>query len=92
MRVEHDLSAPKIAAIRTIEDTLAGIWAQVLGLESVGAEDDFFRLGGDSFQIMQIVAEARKHGLIISPRVFYEHRTVTALAATAEGAAENERH
>src|SRR5262249_59845288 len=39
-----------------IEELLAGIYAQVLGLQRVGVEDSFFDLGGDSLLAMRVIA------------------------------------
>ncbi|MFL6125110.1 condensation domain-containing protein, partial [Actinophytocola sp.] len=62
------------------ELAIAEIWARVLGLDQVGAHDDFFDLGGDSIVAIQIVAEARRIGVPVTlPRVF-QHRTVARLA------------
>ena len=46
-----------------VEEILAGIYAQVLGLERVGVDESFFELGGDSILSMQVVARARAAGL-----------------------------
>ncbi|MFD1501195.1 non-ribosomal peptide synthetase, partial [Streptosporangium lutulentum] len=65
------------------EELLCELFAAVLGLERVGAEDDFFTLGGDSIVAMQLVGRARAAGLVISPRDVFRHKTVAALAAVA---------
>ncbi|WP_405145010.1 non-ribosomal peptide synthase/polyketide synthase [Sphaerisporangium sp. NBC_01403] len=65
------------------EELLCGLFADVLGLERVGAEDDFFTLGGDSIVAMQLVSRARGAGLVISPRDVFRHKTVASLAAVA---------
>ncbi|NJC68105.1 hypothetical protein HC028_26905, partial [Planosporangium flavigriseum] len=63
------------------ERVLAGIWAEVLGVERVGVEDNFFELGGDSILSIQVVSRARQAGLTLMPRDVFVHQTVAALAA-----------
>jgi non-ribosomal peptide synthase protein (TIGR01720 family) len=73
-----------------IEEILAGIYAQVLGLDRVGVDDSFFDLGGDSILSMQVVAHARAAGLTCRPRDIFVEQTVARLArvtAAADGAA-----
>ncbi|MBG6090820.1 non-ribosomal peptide synthetase [Actinomadura viridis] len=65
------------------EETLAGLFAEVLGLERVGVGDGFFELGGDSIIAIQLVSRARQAGLVISPREVFQHQTVEQLAALA---------
>ncbi|MFC1433676.1 non-ribosomal peptide synthase/polyketide synthase [Streptacidiphilus sp. N1-3] len=65
------------------EELLCGLYAEVLGLDRVGAEDDFFALGGDSIVAMQLVSRARAAGLAISPRDVFRHRNPAGLAAVA---------
>ncbi|MET7743782.1 non-ribosomal peptide synthase/polyketide synthase [Streptomyces sp. NPDC005385] len=84
------LPAPDFAAATTDtrprtprEGVLCALVADVLGLERVGVEDDFFSLGGDSIVAMQLVARARAAGLAISPRDVFRHKTAAALAAVA---------
>ena len=66
-----------------IEEILAGIYAQVLGLERVGVEDSFFDLGGDSILSMQVVARARAAGVLCRPRDVFVEQTVARLARVA---------
>nr|WP_322724278.1 non-ribosomal peptide synthetase [Streptomyces spongiae] len=66
------------------EEALCAVFAEVLGLERVGVDDDFFALGGDSIVAMQFVGRARAAGVRISPRLVFRHRTVAALSAVAE--------
>ncbi|WP_112264135.1 non-ribosomal peptide synthase/polyketide synthase [Lentzea terrae] len=68
------------------EELLARTWAEALGIETVGAEDNFFALGGDSILSMQVVARARAHGLMITSKDVFVHQTVAALAAAAQEA------
>ncbi|UXA06950.1 amino acid adenylation domain-containing protein [Mycobacterium sp. SMC-2] len=66
-----------------VEEILAGIYAQVLGLERVGVDDSFFDLGGDSISSMQVVARARAAGLVCRPRDIFLEQTVARLARVA---------
>ncbi|MQY09519.1 non-ribosomal peptide synthetase [Actinomadura macrotermitis] len=73
------------------EETLAGLFAEVLGLERVGVDDGFFDLGGDSIIAIQLVSRARQSGLVISPREVFQHQTVEELAAIAQPVGEGEQ-
>ncbi|MEU6041875.1 amino acid adenylation domain-containing protein, partial [Actinomadura sp. NPDC047616] len=65
------------------EEVLCGLFAEVLGLEQVGAEDSFFELGGDSIVSMLLVSRARRAGLALTVRQVFEHRSPAGLAAIA---------
>ncbi|MCP2339296.1 non-ribosomal peptide synthetase [Actinomadura rupiterrae] len=65
------------------ERVLAALFAEVLGRARVGIDDDFFALGGDSIQSIQVVARARGRGVEVGTRQIFEHRTVAAVAAAA---------
>ncbi|WP_009953548.1 non-ribosomal peptide synthetase, partial [Mycobacterium intracellulare] len=69
-----------------VEETLAGIYAQVLGVERVGADDSFFDLGGDSISSMQVVTRARAAGLAVRTRDIFTEQTVARLARVAVAA------
>ncbi|MEU7469472.1 amino acid adenylation domain-containing protein, partial [Streptomyces sp. NPDC044984] len=64
------------------EETLRGIFAELLGVDagSVGADDGFFALGGDSIMSIQLVSRARRAGLVLTPRDVFTHQTVAGLA------------
>ena len=66
-----------------VEEILAGIYAQVLGLERVGVDESFFELGGDSILSMQVVARARAAGVLCRPRDIFVEQTVAGLARVA---------
>ncbi|WP_156660926.1 condensation domain-containing protein, partial [Mycobacterium sp. 852002-51163_SCH5372311] len=63
-----------------VEEIMAGIYAEVLGLERVGVDDSFFELGGDSISSMQVVARARAAGLVCRPRDVFVEQSVARLA------------
>ena len=63
---------------------LASIWAEALGVDRVGSDDNFFDLGGDSIISLQIAARAHRVGIELRPRQLFEHQTVRELAAVAD--------
>ncbi|SOU12844.1 linear gramicidin synthetase subunit C [Xanthomonas arboricola pv. fragariae] len=76
-----------VAARNPLEQALADIWAQVLRVEQVGIDDDFFERGGDSILAIQVVARANQDGIAITTGQLFEARTIAALAAVAGTAA-----
>src|SRR6185369_10837957 len=66
-----------------VEEILATIYAQILGLDRVGIDDSFFDLGGDSILSMQVVARARAAGVTCRPRDIFAEQTVARLARVA---------
>ncbi|WP_445161590.1 amino acid adenylation domain-containing protein [Mycobacterium sp. Dal123C01] len=71
------------APSNAVEEILAGIYAQILGLDRVGIDDSFFDLGGDSILSMRIVARARAIGVLCRPRDIFVEQTVAGLARVA---------
>jgi non-ribosomal peptide synthase protein (TIGR01720 family) len=67
------------------ERLLCEVFAHVLRLDRVGPQDSFFDLGGDSIMSMQVVARARRAGLVLTAPDVFEHKTPAALAAFAGG-------
>ncbi|MEV8536217.1 amino acid adenylation domain-containing protein [Streptomyces sp. NPDC051211] len=68
-----------------VEETLAAVFAEVLGVDRVGVDDDFFAIGGDSIRSIQVVSRSRARGVEVSPREVFQCRTVAELAAVAAG-------
>ena len=74
--------APATAA----EEILAGIYAQVLGVERVGVDDSFFDLGGDSLSAMRVIAAINTSlDAGLSVRAVFEAPTVAQLAPRIGG-------
>ncbi|MEU6221503.1 amino acid adenylation domain-containing protein [Streptomyces sp. NPDC047022] len=84
------LPAPEITAAagsrppRTpVEMTLCALYAELLGVRTVGVDDSFFALGGDSQLAVRLAARARDASVVIRPRDVFAHKTVASLAEVA---------
>ena len=85
------LESPFVAPRNALETTLAGIWAQVLGLERVGVHDNFFDLGGHSLLATQVISRVREACRVeISLRTFFEMPTVAGIAEVIERAKDSD--
>ncbi|MDZ7970787.1 MAG: condensation domain-containing protein, partial [Nostoc sp. DedSLP03] len=82
-RIRPEFEETYIAPQTTVEKQLAGIWAQVLGLEKVGINDKFFELGGDSILSFQVISKANLAGLYLTPKQLFQHQTIAELATVA---------
>ncbi|HEX6292585.1 MAG TPA: amino acid adenylation domain-containing protein [Herpetosiphonaceae bacterium] len=78
--LEDDFAPPRTP----VEQTLAEIWAHLLGLEKVGINNNFFAIGGDSIASIQVVARANLAGIRITPKQMFQHQTIADLAQVAE--------
>ncbi len=75
-------TAPRTAA----EAIFAEIWRDVLRLDEVGVDDNFFTLGGDSILSLQIAAAAARRGFELGVDAVFQHQTIARLAAAADAA------
>ncbi|WP_308506855.1 non-ribosomal peptide synthetase [Pseudoduganella ginsengisoli] len=89
-----DASAPQAAPATALQTELQGgirrIWAAILGLpeNQLGADADFFALGGDSILCLQMVGALNKqYRKNLSVRLVFKHKTIAALADYLEHAA-----
>ncbi|HEX6201344.1 MAG TPA: amino acid adenylation domain-containing protein, partial [Thermoanaerobaculia bacterium] len=70
-----------------LETMVAEVWSEVLGVDGVGAHEDFFHLGGHSLLATRVVARLRERtGVELPLRRLFEERTVAGLAACLGGA------
>jgi amino acid adenylation domain-containing protein len=84
---EWSASGERVAPRTPTEELLAGIWAEVLGRETVGVEEDFFALGGHSLLAMRVLLRVERSFAVDVPvRTLFEAPTVAALARRIEAA------
>jgi acyl carrier protein len=87
-RAEARRGRPYVEPQGETEQTVARVWAEVLRVERVGRDDDFFELGGTSLLAVSVVAALRRRcGLELPLGVLFEASTVAALAQRIVGAA-----
>ncbi len=74
--------APYVAPRTAVEEVVAGFWSEILGLATVGVEDDFFALGGHSLMATQVISRvSRIFGVQVPLRQLFGSPTVAAIAA-----------
>jgi acyl carrier protein len=77
-----------VAPRTPVEETLAAIWREVLGVPAVGVQDDFFVLGGHSLSAARILSRVRDSlGANLSLSVIFESPTVEGMAAAVSSSA-----
>ncbi|HKR11816.1 MAG TPA: amino acid adenylation domain-containing protein, partial [Pyrinomonadaceae bacterium] len=74
------LETPFVAPRNSMEETLARIWIEVLGVKQVGIDDNFFALGGDSIRSVQVLSKAQQEGLTFSLQSIFQNQTIRRLA------------
>ncbi|UQA94005.1 non-ribosomal peptide synthetase [Streptomyces halobius] len=84
----EQLGGEYVAPRTATEETLAAVWAEVLGVERVGVHDNFFDLGGDSILSIQVVSRARQAGLRLTSKLLFVHQSVAALAPAVASVAD----
>jgi acyl carrier protein len=68
-----------------VEQMIARLWKELMGLDSVGIHDDFFQLNGSSLVATQIIARLmQEYDIEIPMNGFYEQPTIAHLAELIE--------
>jgi acyl carrier protein len=84
--IRPELEKTYVAPRTSVEETLAGIWSQVLGIDQVGIHDNFFALGGHSLLATQVISRLREGFQIELPlRNIFETPTIDRLSKVIEG-------
>lgn len=82
---EEEMRAEFVAPRTRLEGMLTEMWTEVLGLERVGIDDNFFHLGGDSILAMQLTSRVREAMQVeLSPISLFESPTVASMAAALQ--------
>ncbi|MEM5550388.1 amino acid adenylation domain-containing protein [Pseudoalteromonas neustonica] len=74
-----------------VEQVLAQVWQKVLSKECISRDDNFFELGGDSIISLQIVAQLRQTGYVVSAKEMFNAQTIAQLTPLVQSA-ENALH
>jgi amino acid adenylation domain-containing protein len=86
-----DLERSYVAPETPVEESLAAVWCEVLGLDRVGLDDDFFDLGGHSLRAVKMLARVQQDLAIdLALPTIFEHSTVRELAAVVTRALRDE--
>ncbi|MFD7587157.1 non-ribosomal peptide synthetase [Kitasatospora sp. NPDC059811] len=73
------------------EQLIAAVWADVLGVPEVGADDNFFHLGGDSLTAVRVVGRVFDVFGMVSPYTIFDAPTLAEFAAAVTAASGGER-
>ncbi len=80
-----ELAADYVAPGTTVEESIAAIWSEVLGIERVGVNDNFFDLGGHSLMATQVISRVRETFQVeLKLDKFFSAPTVSGLAHIVE--------
>jgi acyl transferase domain-containing protein len=79
-----DLQTPYVAPRNDVEQKLATIWQEMLGIDQISVRDNFFELGGDSVKAIQISVKINEAGLQFTPQQLFQSQTIAELAAALD--------
>ncbi|MGG2480747.1 amino acid adenylation domain-containing protein [Brevibacillus borstelensis] len=72
------------------EEILVSVWENILHVQKIGIDDNFFNLGGDSIRSIAILSQARERGLDLSIQDLFQYQTIRELAAVAKRVQQHE--
>lgn len=88
LRTEEEFAPPKTS----VEEILAGIWAEVFGFDSIGVHDNYFKLGGHSLLGMRIIAKVREVFRTDLPmRTLFTYPVLSDFAREVEGGLDHDK-
>lgn len=73
------------------EAYLVKIWCEMLKLNQIGIEDDFFNLGGDSISAIQMIAKLKGDGYRLEPKVIFTNKTISKIAPYLKEAVQTQK-
>lgn len=80
----HEAEEDFVPAETHYEKLFARIWSEVLNREKVSINRNFFELGGDSINAIQVISRANKEGLKLNVQLLYQNQDIKELARAAE--------
>jgi acyl carrier protein len=81
VQTRPDLEETYVAPLTPVEEVVAGIWSEVLGLQEIGIHDDFFSLGGHSLLATKLISRINEAFRLNVPlRFLFDLPTVAAFA------------
>lgn len=67
------------------EQYLASLWCEAIGIDSVGPDDTFLQVGGNSLTLKVVVSKVReRHGVLIDPQLLFQPDTSSLSQIAAE--------
>jgi amino acid adenylation domain-containing protein len=84
VRAAAPLAEAQGMASTDAERILLDVWKNVLRVDRIGVDDNFFDLGGNSLLSINIVLEAKRAGLQVDLKHIYQHQTVAELARAVQ--------
>ena len=80
----HDTQYSYFGPRNEKEKKIVNIWQQVLKVKKISIYDNFFHLGGDSINCLQIISKARNSGLFFTARQIFQYPTIAGLAEVTD--------